>query len=131
MKTINRVLAVAAVLSLAGVTGCGAQGGMSTGPSTATTASSPSVGGSAAAGQAIITIKDFAYEVPASVKPGAMVTVTNSDSAPHTLTAKEKGGFDIDVPAGGTVIFEAPREAGTYGIICRFHPQMSGTLVVK
>ncbi len=131
MRTINRVLAVAAALSLAGITGCGAQGGMPSGPSPATTASSASAGASAAAGEAIITIKDFAYEVPGSVKPGATVTVRNADSAPHTMTAKDKGGFDVEVKAVGTVTFEAPAEPGEYGIICTFHPQMSGTLVVK
>lgn len=69
--------------------------------------------------------------VPASVKPGAMVTVTNADSAPHTVTAKGEGGFDVEVPAGGTVVFKAPDSPGEYGIICSFHPQMTGKLVVK
>jgi plastocyanin len=65
------------------------------------------------------------------VRPGARVAVTNTDSDPHTLTAKDKGGFDVEVPAGATVTFEVPEEPGEYGIICRFHPQMTGTLVVK
>ncbi|MET4095546.1 cupredoxin domain-containing protein [Arthrobacter sp. UYCu712] len=133
MKIFNRVLAVAAAVSLAGIGGCAAQEGGQSGPKPAasSTASAPSTAASAQSGEAVITIRDFAYAVPDSVKPGAMVTVTNADSAPHTVTAKDNGGFDVEVPGGGTVSFKAPDAAGEYGIICSFHPQMTGTLVVK
>lgn len=132
MKAINRILAVAAAVSLVGLTGCAAQGrDPSSPPPAAGSSSAPSSNASAQAAEAVITIRDFAYEVPSSVKPGAMVTVTNADSAPHTLTAKDQGGFDIEVPAGATVIFRAPDDPGEYGVICSFHPQMTGTLVVK
>jgi plastocyanin len=130
MKRINRNLTVATAVSLAAITGCAGQGGDSSAPPAASSAA-PSANGSAQAGAAVITIKDFRYEVPGSVKPGAMITVTNADSAPHTLTAKDEGGFDIEVPGGGTVIFPAPDAPGEYEIICTFHPQMTGTLVVK
>ncbi|MDI3196220.1 cupredoxin domain-containing protein [Pseudarthrobacter sp. AL07] len=133
MRMINRALVVAAAVSLAGITGCAGSGGGSytTPPPASSAAAAPSADASAPAGEATITIRDFAYEVPASVKPGAMVTVTNADSAPHTVTAKDEGGFDVEVPAGGTVTFQAPDVPGEYAIICTFHPQMSGTLVVK
>lgn len=131
MKTINRVLAIAAAVSLAAITGCAAQGGDSSVPPPSASSAATSADGSAHVGAAAITITNFKYEVPASVKPGAMVTVTNTDSAPHTLTAKDEGGFDIEVPGGGTVIFPAPDAPGEYDIICTFHPQMTGTLVVK
>jgi plastocyanin len=130
MKSITRAWAVAGAVSLAGITGCAAQSGDSSAPPAAGSGA-PSVGGSAQTGAAVITIKDFKYEVPASVKPGAMVTVTNGDGAPHTLTVKDEGGFDIEVPGGGTVIFRAPDAPGEYDIICTFHPQMTATLVVK
>lgn len=127
MRTINRILAVAAAVSLSALTGCAAEGGASSAPPPA----SSSADGSAQSAEGVITIRDFEYEVPESVKPGAMVAVTNADSAPHTLTAKDKGGFDIEVPGGVTVIFQAPDTPGEYKIICSFHPQMSGTLAVK
>lgn len=130
MKTLTRMWFVAAAVSLAGITGCAAQGGDSSAPSAASSGA-PSVGGPAQAGAATITIKNFKYEVPVSVRPGAIVTVTNADSAPHTLTVKDEGGFDIEVPGGGTVIFPAPDASAEYDIICTFHPQMTGTLVVK
>lgn len=131
MRTINRILAVAGAMSLAAITGCASEGGGSSAPPAASSSVAPQAGGSAQPAEGVITIRDFKYEVPASVKPGSMVTVTNADSAPHTLTAKDEGGFDVEVPGGASVSFQAPDAPGEYGIICSFHPQMAGTLAVK
>lgn len=121
---------LAAAVSLAGIAGCAAQGGEASSPTAASSAASSAEGSNKAA-EGVITIRDFKYEVPVSVKPGATVTVTNADSASHTLTAKDEGGFDLEVPEGGTVIFRAPDAPGEYEIICSYHPKMTGTLVVK
>ncbi|MCO4255070.1 cupredoxin domain-containing protein [Pseudarthrobacter cellobiosi] len=88
MKT-TRIWFVAAVVSLATITGCAAPSGDSSAP--------PAASSAAPSAEGIITIRDFKYEVP----------------------------------GGATVIFQAPDAAGEYGIICSFHPQMTGTLVVK
>lgn len=81
---------------------------------------------------AALSIKDFKYEVPAAVQPGTKITVTNDDSVTHTVTAKNDGGFDVTVKGnGGTATFAAPSKPGSYAIICKFHANMSGTLVVK
>lgn len=128
MKLSNRVWAAAAAVLLAGLTGCGSPGGGAAPQSTPPASSAPAQDPS---GTATITITGFAYEVPDSIEPGATVTVINKDSAPHTVTAKDKGGFDVEVDGGKTVTFNAPAEPGEYGIICTFHPNMSGTLVVK
>lgn len=130
MRTIHRILAVAAAVGLSAITGCAAEGGGSSAPPAASSPAS-TAGGSTPSTEVVITIQDFVYETPASVKPGAMVTVTNKDRAPHTLTAKGEGGFDVEVAGGATAVFQAPDAPGEYGIICSFHPQMSGTLVVK
>ncbi|WP_258804225.1 cupredoxin domain-containing protein [Pseudarthrobacter sp. NS4] len=130
MKRINRSLTLVTAVSLVAITGCAGQGGDYSAPPGAGSAA-PSANGSAQAGAAVITVKDFKYEVPGSVKPGSMVTVTNADSAPHTVTAKDEGGFDVEVPGGGTAIVQAPDAPGEYEIICTFHPQMTGRLVVK
>lgn len=131
MRTINRILTVAAAVALAAITGCAGQGGDSSAPPPTSSSAAPSPDGSAQAAEGVIKIRDFAYEVPASVKRGSMVTVTNADSAPHTLTAQDEGGLDVEVPGGGTVAFQAPHTPGEYGIVCGYHPQMNGTLVVK
>lgn len=62
--------------------------------------------------EGVIKTRDFVYEVPASMKPGSMVTVINADSAPHTLTAQDEGGLDVGVPGGGTVVIQAPQTPG-------------------
>ena len=79
----------------------------------------------------MITIKDFKYEGPDSVGPGAKVVVMNEDAVNHTVTAEKKSDFDVTVEAGSTATFTAPTTPGTYKYICTFHPNMMGTLVVK
>ncbi len=134
MKISNGMWTIAAAALLAGLTACGSQGGEPANPGTSTSSASgvqESPGAATPAGDARVTIKDFTYDEPDSVEPGETVTVVNEDSAPHTLTAKDKGGFDVQVAGGATHTFTAPKKPGEYGIICTFHPQMSGTLVVK
>jgi plastocyanin len=100
-------------------TACGSSGG-----------SSASDSGSGASSADVITIKDFKYTDPASVAPGAKITVKNLDSIAHTVTADSGGSFD-DQSQPGNSTFTAPTKPGTYPYHCTFHPEMHGTLVVK
>ncbi|WP_327292259.1 cupredoxin domain-containing protein [Streptomyces sp. NBC_01198] len=103
-------------------------GGSGSTTSASPPASSPATGG----GAARIDIKNFAFD-PATltVKPGTVVTVTNSDSTPHTVTASGAKAFDTgDIAAGRTVTFTVPAKAGTYPYTCTIHPFMKGTLTV-
>ncbi len=96
-------------------------------PGSSTPATSASAGSTAA-----ITVRDFAYGTPLVVDAGAQVTVTNMDSAEHTVTADDGSAFDVDVKgSGGTASFTAPSKPGTYAYHCTFHPGMHGTLTVK
>lgn len=134
------VLMVAAML--AGVPACASDeepGATVTGTVSHAGASPPATGtGSAAsdpadpvpAEEATITIRNFDYAMPETIAPGATVTVVNEDDAPHTVTAKDGGGFDVDVAAGATATFTAPDDPGEYAVICIYHPAMSGTLVI-
>lgn len=90
----------------------------------------PSASTSADAAPAVISIADFAYKVPASVAPGAKITINNGDSEAHTVTSQE-GGFDVKVDPGGSATMTAPTKPGSYKFVCTFHGNMSGTLVVK
>lgn len=101
-------------------------------PSTEASASAGMSGSAdaAPAEEAVITIADFKYQMPESIALGAEITVINDDDAPHTVTADGDGEFDVEVGPGETVTFTAPEEAGEYQVICTFHPQMSGTLVI-
>lgn len=98
----------------------------------ATEAASPAPAATAeqaAAEPAVMTIADFGFS-PLSVAPGATVTVTNADGAPHTVTAVG-GEFATGlIDAGASVAFVAPTQPGTYTFFCELHPNMQGTLVV-
>jgi plastocyanin len=93
---------------------------------------SNSATGSSGSGTAAttITIKDFKYTTPASVAPGATISVKNEDSLAHTVTADSGNAFD-DQANPGNSSFTAPSEPGSYPFHCTFHPEMHGTLVVK
>lgn len=80
-----------------------------------------------------IVISGFAFSGTLTVKPGQKVTVTNQDSAAHTLTDKKSHLFDTGIIAGsgGTGTFIAPSRPGSYPFGCAFHPGMEGTLTVQ
>ena len=77
----------------------------------------------------VITISDFAFQVPGPVPPGAEVTVVNEDSSYHTVTADD-GTFDVGARQGEPVTFTAPEQPGDYPLHCTPHPNMTATLVV-
>lgn len=83
-------------------------------------------------GAVTLTISDFEFDVPATVAPGAEITVTNQDDVGHTVTSDDDGAtFDVAVGPGETVTFAAPDEPGEFAFHCRPHPAMTGTLVVE
>ncbi|RNE67450.1 cupredoxin domain-containing protein [Cryobacterium tepidiphilum] len=84
-----------------------------------------------AAEPAMITIKNFAYDVPATVAPGATIMVTDADGTSHTITADDGKAFDLPVPGGGSATFTAPMKPGSYPFHCTYHANMHGVLVVK
>jgi len=66
-----------------------------------------------------------------TVSPGAIIRVTNKDSATHTLTATN-GQFDTgDITQNQTKSFKAPTHAGTYQYRCNIHQFMMGSITVK
>ncbi|MFD3614645.1 cupredoxin domain-containing protein [Streptomyces sp. NPDC058676] len=100
-------------------------------PSAPPSSSTPPSSESAAALR--ITMENFAYS-PADpqVRPGQKVTVVNKDSAAHTVTATDGEAFDTgSIAAGGSGTFTAPSKAGRYAFVCTFHPNMTGTLIVR
>jgi plastocyanin len=139
-----RVAALAAVVVI-GLSGCGSSGGSSNsaGSTTKSPASSASGGGASSPSMsapsskkpsspmAMLSIKDFAFDNPTSVKPGAKVMVSNSDTSTHSVTSDQTGMFDVDVSAGGTATFTAPSKPGSYPYHCKYHGNMHATLVVK
>jgi len=90
---------------------------------------SPSAAPEAAAEPATVTIADFAYDVPASVAPGAQVQIVNEDREAHTFTLAD-GGPSVVVQGGASGTVTAPDLPGTYGVVCDFHGNMTAELVV-
>lgn len=80
--------------------------------------------------EAMLNIQGFSFR-PArlEVDPGQAVRVTNLDSAPHSATGD---GFDSGVlDNGASATFAAPTTPGEYPFVCKIHPSMRGTLVVR
>jgi len=77
-----------------------------------------------------ITIKNFAFGAPITVKPGATVTVKNVGVETHTLSADDAMFDTGNIFGGKTVTFVAPMMPGSYAFHCNFH-NMHGTLIVS
>jgi plastocyanin len=108
--------------------GCG--GGSS--PSASANSSGSSAHAASGGSSSAVKISNFKF-APASVtvKPGARVTATNLDSAPHTATADDGHSFDTGTLAQGASQTISVSKPGSYPYHCTIHPFMHGTLVVE
>ena len=124
------LLPLAAATLLAGCSGTKTASTPAASSPTAATTSAPATATKApvSASAAVITIKNFAYTVPASVKAGSTVMVKNADDTAHTVTLKGSPG--LVVQPGATATLTAPAKPGTYAITCDFHGNMKANLVV-
>lgn len=79
----------------------------------------------------VVEIRKFKF-VPATlaVSPGDIVVWRNMDIVPHTATSKSDGWDSGAIEAGGerTSIVTSGMPGAYY---CRFHPSMTGTLVIE
>jgi plastocyanin len=76
-----------------------------------------------------IVIEGFAFNPSTITVSGPTeVTITNNDSATHTFTLDD-GSIDEEIGAGETATVTIDVSAST-GFVCRFHPQMTGTVEV-
>ena len=82
------------------------------------------------AAEVAVDITNFAFGPSTlTVAVGDTVTWTNSDAAPHTVTA-ENGAFDSgNLDSGATFRFTFT-EPGTYTYRCDYHSEMTATVVV-
>ena len=64
------------------------------------------------------------------VAAGDRITWTNRDIVPHTVTAKSAGIESGELAQGKSWTYVA-RKPGEIAYICRLHPVMHGTLIVK
>lgn len=89
-------------------------------------------GDAVASGPVKVRIADYKYAPErVTVKAGARIAFTNTDSSPHTATAKGAGSFDTGTLKQGQSKSVTVSKPGSYSYICSFHPFMNGTIVVK
>jgi plastocyanin len=136
--TVAASALLATVVVACSSSGKPSDGGMATGSASTSmsSATGPAAGSSGAGAptaqtEAMIHISSFKYSVPASVSPGATVSVMNMDNESHTVTADSAGAFDDQASAGAVTMFKAPMKAGSYPFHCAYHSNMHGTLLVK
>ncbi|ONH51425.1 hypothetical protein CcI49_35765 [Frankia sp. CcI49] len=115
-------------------TAAGADHSSSYGSHPSTTTAPAADSGSATAGGApnatTVTIENFAFSPKTpTFKVGQTITVVNNDDAPHTWTS-EAGGFDTGELEKGQRATVTLSKAGTFTVICRIHPSMTGTVTV-
>jgi plastocyanin len=123
-----RSVALIAIVGVALSVAACSSGGSST-PSTAASTGSSS---GATARHDSITIHNFAFAPNTmTVRPGATVTVTNTDQVTHTLTASKNEFTTGDIGPGQSKTFTAPKSPGTYSYFCMIHQYMTGSLVVS
>jgi plastocyanin len=76
-----------------------------------------------------ITIEGFAFNPSTiSVSGPTEFTITNNDSASHTFTLDD-GSVDEEIGGGQSTTVTIDVSEST-GFMCRFHPQMTGTVEV-
>ncbi len=84
-----------------------------------------------------VDIANFAYEpMQLTIEVGTEVTFTNSDSAPHTVTAGTDDQptpdvFDSGLLQPGESFTFMFTDAGEFPYFCERHPPMTGTIVVE
>jgi len=77
----------------------------------------------------VIVIDKMTYgPMPTDVRAGDIIEWTNKDILEHSATARD-GHFDVDLKPGASGRITAT--AGTLAFFCKFHPTMTGTLMVK
>ncbi|MGH8157453.1 MAG: cupredoxin domain-containing protein [Rhodanobacter sp.] len=77
----------------------------------------------------VIVLDKMVYgPMPTNVHAGDIIEWVNHDIFEHSATARD-GSFDVDLKPGATARITA--KAGTFAFFCKFHPGMTGTVVVK
>lgn len=67
--------------------------------------------------------------LPDDLQAGDVIIWDNQDYVPHSATAKD-GSFDVELPAN-TSQSQTLDKAGTWTIICKYHPDMQTVMTVK
>jgi plastocyanin len=96
-------------------------------------AATGSDGSGGAVSSGTISIQNFSFGAPLTVRPGATIKVVNVDRPAHDVASDDQGGFRLPLlNHGESATFTAPSQPGTYIFSCTVHAQMKeiGRLIV-
>lgn len=123
-RNISRPGIVLTAVLTATIIGCGGGSAAIAGALKPTGADAPGADGTAAA----ITIKGFRFgPSPLQVKVGQKITVTNVDSAVHTIKADDKSFNSKDLAKGKSYTFTVTKP-GKHTYVCDIHQYMTGEI---
>ena len=78
-----------------------------------------------------VTINNYAFNpVPLTVKVGTTVTWINHDDDPHSVDSNQGKFKSAALDTDSKFAFRFT-EAGEYPFFCRFHPKMTGKIIVQ
>jgi plastocyanin len=79
-----------------------------------------------------VKIANFAFAPQRiEVKTGQKITWTNTDSAPHTVTATKGADFESGTLQQGDTFTWKAEKAGTIEYFCAVHPSMVASITVE
>jgi plastocyanin len=77
-----------------------------------------------------VTMVDNEFQPSSFTAGSTTISVTNDGQALHSFTLAD-GGIDQDVQAGESADVDlSSLDAGSYDFICKYHPEMTGSLTV-
>jgi plastocyanin len=118
------MFALAIVLAACSDEDGGETGGTTGGTTGAQTGGTGETGGGG--GNAIV-IEGFAFNPSTITVSGPTeISITNNDGVAHTFTLDD-GSVDVEIGGGESTTVTVDVSAST-GFVCRFHPQMTGTV---
>ena len=78
----------------------------------------------------VVTISQMSFgELPHGVRVGDTIEWRNADPVPHTVTAPD-AGFDVPLEPDARAAVTLER-AGTFEVLCTYHPGMRAELVIE
>ncbi len=120
-RTLMLLIALVALVVLAGCSGGGDTGGDTSGV--------PTGGGTSGSTGTTVTESGNVFDPPAlTVSVGDVVTFTNQDVAVHQVLID---GVTLDRQGQGESVTWTAARAGTFDYICTVHPSMRGRIEVK
>ena len=77
-----------------------------------------------------VTMVDNEFQPSSFTAASTSITLTNDGQALHSFTIAD-GDIDQDVQAGESADVDlSGLDAGSYHLICKYHPEMTGSLTV-